>query len=135
MPGRHFVGREAELAALQGHLDAVASSGQGRMLALRGRRQIGKSRLVEEFIARSGAKAIFYTASRQYEVAELQSFSAQLATSGTDGASVAATGPFGSWEAALTIAVSGASREDPGVLVIDELPFLVESLPAIHGII
>jgi uncharacterized protein len=132
---RQFVGREAELARLQGHLDEVARSGLGRMLALRGRRQIGKSRLVEELIARSGAKAIFYTASRQSEAAELSSFSAQIAMSGTDAAAVAAAAPIGSWEAALTIAASGASPAEPVVIVIDELPFLIESVPAIEAII
>lgn len=130
-----FVGREAELARLQQHLDDVARSGLGRMLALRGRRQIGKSRLVEELIARSSVKAIFYTASRQSEAAELRNFSAQIATSGTAAAAVATAGPIGSWEAALTIAASGASQADPVVIVIDELPFLVESTPAIEAII
>ena len=42
MATRRFTGREAELARLQGHLDHVRKSGAGRMLALRGRRQIGK---------------------------------------------------------------------------------------------
>lgn len=105
------------------------------MLALRGRRQIGKSRLVEEFIARSGAKAVFYTASRQSDAAELRSFSAQIATSASDGATAAAAGPIGSWEAALTIAVSGASLDRPVVLVIDEFPSLIETTPAIEAIL
>ena len=51
------------------------------------------------------------------------------------GATVAAAGPIGSWEAALTIAASGASAEQPIVLVIDELPFLIESEPAIEAIL
>jgi AAA+ ATPase superfamily predicted ATPase len=105
------------------------------MLALRGRRQIGKSRLVEEFIRRSGAKAVFYTASRQSSSEELRGFGEQLAASATQAAAVAAAGPIGSWEAALTIAASDASAEQPIVLVIDELPFLVESEPAIEAII
>jgi uncharacterized protein len=105
------------------------------MLALRGRRQIGKSRLVEEFIRRSGARAIFYTASRQSTAEELRSFSEQIAASTTDGATTAAAGPIGSWEAALTIAATGASSEQPIVLVIDELPFLIESEPAVEAII
>jgi AAA+ ATPase superfamily predicted ATPase len=113
----------------------MRKSGSGRMLALRGRRQIGKSRLVEEFIRSSDVKAIFYTASRQSAAAELRSFSEQIAMSTTDGAAVAAAGPLGSWEAALSIAVSGSSAEDPVVLVIDELPFLIESEPAIEGIV
>jgi uncharacterized protein len=105
------------------------------MLAVRGRRQIGKSRLVEEFIGRSGARAVFYTASRQSASEELRNFSEQIATSTTDAATVAAAGPIGSWEAALTIAASDASAQQPIVLVIDELPFLIESEPAIEAII
>lgn len=50
------------------------------MVALRGRRQIGKSRLVEEFIGRSGVSAVFYTASRQSSAEELRSFGDQIAT-------------------------------------------------------
>lgn len=104
------------------------------MVALRGRRQIGKSRLVEEFIRRSGASAVFYTASRQSAAEELRSFGEQIATSATGAALVAAAGPIGSWEAALTIAASDASAQQPVVLVIDELPFLIESEPAIEAI-
>lgn len=135
MSVRRFVGREAELAKLQEHLDQVRRSGSGRMLALRGRRQIGKSRLVEEFIGSSGVTAIFYTASRQGATEELRSFTEQIAASDAEGASVAAAGPIGSWEAALSIAASGASPERPIVLVIDELPFLIQSEPAIEAII
>jgi uncharacterized protein len=135
MSTRRFVGRQAELAMLQGHLDQVRDSGSGRILALRGRRQIGKSRLVEEFIGRSGAKTVFYTASRQSAAAELGGFTEQIAASDADGATVAAAGPIGSWEAALTIAASHASSEQPIVLVIDELPFLIASEPAIEAII
>jgi hypothetical protein len=54
---------------------------------------------------------------------------------GTAGATVAAAGPIGSWEAALTIAASDASAEQPIVLVFDELPFLIESEPAMEAII
>jgi uncharacterized protein len=113
----------------------VRESGSGRMLALRGRRQIGKSRLVEEFIRRSGANAIFYTASRQSAAEELRNFSGQIAASATSGATVASAGPIGSWEAALAIAASDIPTQQPLVLVIDELPFLIESEQAIEGII
>ncbi len=79
--------------------------------------------------------AVFYTASRQGATEELRSFSEQIAASDAEGASVAAAGPIGSWEAALTVAASGACTERPIVLVIDELPFLIESEPAIEAII
>jgi uncharacterized protein len=135
MSVRRFVGREAELAKLQEHLDFVRKSGSGRMLALRGRRQIGKSRLVEEFIGRSGVDAVFYSASRQSAAGELRSFGEQIAASASAAAAVAAAGPIGSWEAALTIAASDASARQPIVIVIDELPFLIESERAIEAII
>jgi AAA+ ATPase superfamily predicted ATPase len=135
MNTRRFVGRANEMAALQRHLDHVRASGSGRMIAMRGRRQIGKSRLVEEFIRHSGARAIFYTASHQSSSVELRNFTEQIATSMTDAARVAEAGPIGTWEAALTIAGGDASAEQPIVLVIDELPFLIESEPAIEGII
>lgn len=135
MRERRFIGRHAELRALEDHLEEVRRQGAGRMLALRGRRQVGKSRLVEEFIRRSGARHVFYTASRQSGVEELRNFDEQMAASSLRSASVAAAGPTGSWEAALTIAASEATREEPVVLVIDELPFLIESEPAIEGIL
>lgn len=78
---------------------------------------------------------MFYTASRQNAGEELRSFTEQLAASRTSAATVAAAGPIGSWEAALTIAASDASAGEPMVLVIDELPFLIESVPAIEAII
>jgi uncharacterized protein len=135
MDTRRFIGRHVELAALQGHLDDVRRRGSGKMLALRGRRQVGKSRLVEEFIRRSGANAVFYVASHKSAAEELRGFNDQIAASPVSSASVAAAGPAGSWEAALTIATSEATRKQPVVLVIDELPFLVESEPAIEGIL
>lgn len=135
MPAKRFIGRETELVRLREHLDHVARSGSGRMLALRGRRQIGKSRLVEEFIRRSQARAVFYTASRQSPAEELRNFGEQLASPAPNGAAIAA-GPLGSWDAALAIlAGDAAAGRQPLVLVIDELPFLLESEPAIEAIL
>lgn len=130
-----FIGREQELARLKDHLDHVGTSGSGRMLAIRGRRQIGKSRLVEELIERSGAQAVFYTASRQDASEELRNFNAQMAASSIGAAGVAAAGPIGSWEAALTLAASDSAPGRPVVIVIDELPFLIDSEPAIEAIL
>src|SRR5919201_3864966 len=103
MAGKGFIGRDSEIAELEGHLGFVQQRGTGRMLAMRGRRQIGKSRLVEEFIRRSGAKAIFYTASKQSSRDELRIFGEQVAHLDTPGGQIAKAGPVGSWEAALTI--------------------------------
>src|SRR5215475_4245833 len=59
-----FVGRAAELALLQKHLDRVAATGSGGAVAISGRRQVGKSRLVQEFCDRAGRPYLFHTAVR-----------------------------------------------------------------------
>jgi AAA+ ATPase superfamily predicted ATPase len=113
----------------------MTQRGGGRMVAMRGRRQIGKSRLVEEFIRRCGVNTVFYTASKQSSEDELRIFGEQLALLDTPGGQIAQAGPVGSWEAALTIAATGASVDAPIIIVVDELPFLIASEPAIEGII
>lgn len=43
---REFWGRRRELTRFDRELDAIRRSGEGRMVAVRGRRQAGKSRLL-----------------------------------------------------------------------------------------
>jgi uncharacterized protein len=54
MPDKAFFGRDHELGLLEELLRTVTESGEGRLVGVRGRRQVGKSRLVEHFAARSG---------------------------------------------------------------------------------
>lgn len=129
-----FVGRKRELARLAETLDAVRTGG-ARFLSLRGRRQVGKSRLVEEFIERSGARAVFYVASRLPADDELEAFRAAIASSPTAAAEIAAAGPLGSWQSALALLANEATTEQPLIVVIDELPYLVESYPGIDGVL
>src|SRR5262245_61478663 len=50
--GTTFVGREHELGVLEGEL-AEAAAGHGRLVAVAGDAGIGKTRVIEEFIARA----------------------------------------------------------------------------------
>jgi tetratricopeptide (TPR) repeat protein len=59
-----FVGRAAELGLLSKRLSRVAAGGTGLAVAIRGRRQVGKSRLVQEFCDQARAPYLFYTATR-----------------------------------------------------------------------
>jgi uncharacterized protein len=130
-----FVGREEQLQALAVELERVRAGKDkpGRALAIRGRRQVGKSTLVEEFIGRAGVPSVFYVASRQPAARELELFGEAIADSGTEAAEVARAGPPGSWDAALALLAATATAEHPLILVIDELPYLIESEPAIEG--
>lgn len=129
-----FVGRAEELARLDAHLDRVRASGRGRMLNVRGRRQLGKSRLVTEFVDRAGVPQLFFTATRPASQAvDLKRFTTAAASS-LPGAEMFTEVRLGSWEAALrqlTAAVSAARQ--PSVAVIDEFPWLVENDPGLEG--
>ena len=59
-----FVGRESELALLRKRLDLVTASGTGTALVIRGRRQVGKSRLAQEFCDRAGVPYLFFAATK-----------------------------------------------------------------------
>ncbi len=130
-----FVGRAPDLARLAGHLERVRATGQGAFLAVRGRRQVGKSRLLEEFIARSQARAVFYVASRQPAEDELEAFRQAISASPLDAAEIAQAGPLGSWEAALTLLGNEATKDAPIIIVIDELPYLVDAYEPIEAVL
>jgi uncharacterized protein len=129
-----FVGRERELRLLNDRLDEIRQTGRGAFIALRGRRRVGKSRLVEEFARRSRCPCIFYTAIHESRDMELERFLDVVAYSSAPAATIARSGlGVQGWEAALELAVSGARRERPLILVIDELPYLVERDPSIEA--
>ena len=61
-----FVGRHRELGILDGELARIATATDddrpGRCLLVRGRRRVGKSRLIETFVDRSDLPSLFFTA-------------------------------------------------------------------------
>jgi AAA+ ATPase superfamily predicted ATPase len=123
----HFVGRRRELAALNAELDQVRRSGEGRFAWVRGRRRVGKSRLVQEFLGRQDVPYVFYQAPRRQRTDALERFRLALQASTLPAATAVAQGAaFNSWPAALQLAASGASSASPSVIVLDELPYLVE---------
>ena len=60
-----FVGRARDLAVLRDELARVRDTGNGRFVVVRGRRRVGKSWLVEEFLERDAIPHVFFTATRQ----------------------------------------------------------------------
>jgi uncharacterized protein len=131
-----FVGRQHELALLDRRLARVGDDGRAVFLAMRGRRRVGKSRLAEEFAQASGCPYVYYTAVQRDGEAELARFIEAVEASEAPRADDVRAGlrPE-SWEAALALAVEGASRERPLILVIDEFPYLEQKEPAIEAIL
>jgi uncharacterized protein len=135
-PAGLFRGRERELEALLRTLRRIQRTGRGAMISMRGRRRVGKSRLAQELIRRSGCPSVFYTPVRGPGPHELERFVSAIARSDAPAATDVRRGATAqSWEAALGMAVGGASRRAPVILVIDELPYLVEKEPTIEAVL
>jgi uncharacterized protein len=121
-----FIGRQSNLDVLADELDQVVEQRAGRFVLVRGRRRIGKSRLVEEFLRRASIPTLYFTASRQHRTAELGAFAEALARSDIPGADLFAASRADTWEAALTGVAALVGQSGPTALVIDEFPFLAE---------
>lgn len=133
-----FVGRASELAMLDGLLQPVRTGGrtgrQGRAVLIRGRRRVGKSRLVEEFLERAGLPHVFFTATGSASAVELAEFAAQVAGSNLpDAARYTEFAAPQNWDAALTLLASVLPTDQPSVVVLDEMPYLVRKDPSFEG--
>ncbi|MGW0551702.1 ATP-binding protein [Streptomyces altiplanensis] len=133
-----FVGRERELAALDrmvGRTEAGGRAGRpGRAVLMRGRRRVGKSRLVEEFIERSGLPSVFFTASAQSTVeTDLRLFVEAVAASDLPGAGAMSGQSPRDWDAALHLLAGALPADRPSVVVLDEMPYLIKNDPGFEG--
>lgn len=125
LPG--FVGRQRELAVLGEQLDAIRESGTGRFIQIRGRRRVGKSWLVEEFVLRHDLPHVFFSATRNAVHGDLARYAEALTQSSLPEEAKGAGVAFASWESALVTAAIGADRTRPSVIIIDEFPYLGEA--------
>lgn len=128
-----FVGRSRELRLLQKRIDRVARSGRGAALAIRGRRQVGKSRLVQEFCDRSELPYCFWAASKGAGPAlAVDAFITELRESTLSGAGEIPSVRAGSWPDALR-ALAGLLPGTPSIVVLDEIPWISEQDPVFDG--
>ena len=134
-----FVGRRRELAALDDLLGevraGVGSARPGRCLIVRGRRRIGKSALVEEFIDHSGAPAAFYTAEISFGGDPLAEFTDVVRTSSLPDAAVFGEAMPGNWRAALRQLAGILPDDQPSIVVLDELPYLMDPSGAFESVL
>lgn len=120
------MGRASELATLRAELDQVRHTGRARFVWMRGRRRVGKSRLVQELCDSSGVRYCFYQAPRRPRPGALADFVEAVRDSTLAAADTFEGVSYSAWPAALRAAGQGTSRADPAIVVIDELPYLTE---------
>lgn len=101
---------------------------------MRGRRRVGKSRLVEEFVERANVPYLFFTASSQLDPGtERQLFTEAAHASNLPGAAAFLDQRPASWDAALRLLATALPPDQPCVVVIDEMPYLVAADPGFEG--
>ncbi|MFR9673531.1 ATP-binding protein [Streptomyces sp. TR06-5] len=132
-----FVGRERELDLLVRELGRVASSSpdghRGRCLLMRGRRRVGKSRLVEEFIERADVPFLFFTATGASHDADLRRLVQDAERSTLPARGLLAAARPADWNAAFEVLSAAIPNDRPSVVVMDELPYLMDPDHAFEG--
>ena len=116
-----FIGREAELAALE----KSYSRDKFQMVVMYGRRRVGKTTLVSEFI--KDKPAILFSAKEISEKMNLQSFSETLYRFFGLPASA---GAFAGWDAAFDFIAEQAVTKK-FILAIDEFPYAANASPSL----
>ena len=133
-----FIGREYELGLLDRLLAQVVQGGRagrpGRAILIRGRRRVGKSRLVEEFVDRAGVPYVYFTASGQPTVeADLRLFAEAVRESDLPDTDLFADQSPGTWDAALRLLARCLPGQQPSVVVLDEMPYLIATDAGFEG--
>jgi hypothetical protein len=122
-----FVGRKSELVLLSERLEKARSSGSGVAVAIRGRHQVGKSRLVQEFCDDAGVPYLYYTATRGASPVEtVRGFLTELRESALPrSAGLVPEEAASGWPGAFR-ALAAALPDSPSIVVLDEYPWLAE---------
>lgn len=132
-----FIGRTRELAQLDDQLGIVRRGGRdasGVAVLIRGRRRIGKSRLAEVFAERSGLPYLVFQAARSSTPERAYAdLAASIAASSLPNAVIAAGQEPRSLTAALALLAGALPTDQPAVVVLDEIPWLLEVVPGGAG--
>lgn len=133
-----FVGRAAEFNRLDAEFKLLDAT-SGRLIAVRGRRQVGKSRMLTEWLRRRGHRHIYYQALNKPVAQELESLRLAVARSGVGplSATAASGAIWPTWEAVFAgfeaAALHSTTTPTPLVVVIDELPYLIGNDPSFEA--
>ncbi len=120
-----FIGRTAELQRLEDEYKKDSS-----MVVIYGRRRVGKTTLIKEFI--KGKTAFYYLASKEVETLCKKRFSNVLARGMQN--SLISQARYDDWETLFQL-VAEYKPNEKKIIVIDEFPYLVKTNPAFPSIL
>lgn len=131
MAASHLIDRALETSTLDRAWEQ-ARGGEPQLAVVWGRRRVGKTFLLSQFVR--DRRAVFFGATQQAEGVELARLADAVRRDLGEQAADLAGGGFASWETALRFFVALAT-EEPLALVLDEVPYLLGSTPSLASII
>jgi len=120
-----FVGRDREITTLNN----LYNEASFQMVVLYGRRRVGKTTLISEFI--SGKPSIFFTAQEVNDVLNLRQFSKKVYSFFSLPES---TGAFDSWNSAFDF-IADKAKERRFILAFDEFPYAASANRSLKSIL
>lgn len=125
-----FYNRKRELAML----DDVYQLPNGHMFVLYGRRRVGKTVLLNHWLAARRHRALFWTADQTSPTAQIRAFSQTLQKFKNQAQPLPSDFSYGTWEIALN-ELAGLAEHERLVTVLDEFTFLIESDPTLPSVL
>lgn len=123
-----FAGRDQEFALLERLWKAQGA----QFLVLYGRRRVGKTELLAQWIQKSGRRALYWVASPTSALSQLRSFSRAIYNFANPDAPVPETFSYATWEQAWQ-QVAHLAQETRLALFVDEFTYLLEVTPGVAG--
>ncbi len=124
---RTFIGRRAELAALERQYKASSSG----LVPVYGRRRVGKTELLLQFA--QDKPTVYFSAGEKLRTSQLADF--LRAAADWLGASHLAGIAAPDWEAAFRLVIESAPKDQKLVLILDEFQWLCDSSPEIPSVL
>jgi len=123
---KKFINRERELAALESQYATAGAS----LMVIYGRRRVGKTTLIKEFI--KGKRALYFLAREESEDISLKRFTQELSIYA--GQEKGAPSSFDKWRE-LFDAFLRCEQKEKKILILDEFPYMVETNSAFPSIL
>lgn len=120
-----FIGRKAELAKLNAEYER-----DGSFVVIYGRRRVGKTTLIKEFLKKK--TAFYFLATEELETQSMKRLAGVIAR--TTKNSLLQKASFSDWMDLFQV-IADYEPEQKKVLVIDEFPYLVKTNPAFPSIL
>lgn len=120
-----FVDRKREMA----ELDQMVAAPGAQLLMIYGRRRVGKTTLLTNWAKRSGLPALYWVAKREGRVPLMANLAGQIMAWERGGEPSAIALRPADWDAVLAELARAVGRRKC-IVILDELPYVIESDPA-----